>query len=217
MDLEKNSKSINEQRVVKTFFELIEVPVPDSEKCEALHSIWNLHVLPNNIRVFAFQFYNNSLATNARLAARYRMDPTIVINDRCDFCIAGGRDNPPREDFVHVFFDCLLVKDCVNKYLRRYGNQAELNDMAAKKSFIFTGAAGEWREFFFVDMTQNIIFLFGLWQCKINRKVPNFTTVEHNMLTIFDSSLQMSTYLSELAGIGNSLICRLWRNRSGRG
>ena len=85
------------------------------------------------------------------MAARYRRDPDIVINDGCSFCIAGGRDNPPREDFVHVFFDCPLVKDCVNKYLRRYGNQAELNEMAAKKSFIFTGAAGEWREFFFVD------------------------------------------------------------------
>ncbi len=105
-------------------------------------------MLPNNIRVFAFQFYNNSLATNSRLAARYRMDPEIVINDRCDFCIAGGRDNPPREDFVHVFFDCPLVKDCVNKYLRRYGNQAELYDMVAKKSFIFTGATDDWREFF---------------------------------------------------------------------
>jgi hypothetical protein len=217
MDLEKNSKSINEQRVVKTFFELIEVPVPVAEKCEALHSVWNLHVLPNNIRVFAFQFYNNSLATNSRLAARYRMDPNIVINDRCDFCIAGRRDNPPREDFVHVFFDCPLVKDCVNKYLRRYGNQTELNDMVAKKCFFFTGAVGDWREFCFVDAIQNIIFLYGLWQCKVNRKVPNFTTVEHNMLTIFDSSLQMSTYLSELAGIGNTLICRLWRNRSGRG
>ncbi len=218
LDLEEKAKSINEQRVVKTFFELIEVPVPDPEKCGALHSVWNLHVLPNNIRVFAFQFYNNSLATNSRLAARYRMDPDIIINYGCSFCIAGGRDNPPREDFVHVFFDCPLVKDCVNKYLRRYGNLAESNEPVAKKSFIFTGSTdGDWREYFFVDAVQNIIFLYGLWQCKIYRKVPNFTTVEHNMLTIFDSSLQMSTYLSELAGTGNSLICRLWRNPSVRG
>jgi hypothetical protein len=217
LDLEKNTKSINEQRVVKTFFELIEVPVPDSEQCGTLHSVWNLHVLPNNIRVFAFQFYNNSLATNTRLAARYRIHPAVIINDECSFCTAGGRDNPPREDFVHVFFDCPLVKDCINKYLRRYGNPAEMNDTVGKKRFIFAGAAGDWREFSFVDAVQNIIFLYGIWQCKINRKVPNFTTVENNMLKIFDSSVQMSVYLSELAGTGTSFICRLWRHRSGRG
>jgi hypothetical protein len=145
MDLGKNEKSINELRVVKTFFELLEVPVPDSEQSGALHSVWNLHVLPNNKRVFAFQFYNNSLATNTRLAARYRADPAIIINDGCTFCIAGGRDNPSREDFVHVFFECPLVKDCINKYLRLYGNPAELNDDVSKKSFIFAGSAGEWR------------------------------------------------------------------------
>ncbi len=137
MDLGKNEKSINEQRVVKTFFELIEVPVRDLEQCGALHSVWNLHVLLNNIRVFAFQFYNNSLATNTRLAARYRMDPAIIINDKCTFCIAGGRDNPSREDFVHVSFECPLVKDCINKYLRRYGNPADMNDTVSKKKLYF--------------------------------------------------------------------------------
>jgi hypothetical protein len=92
-----------------------------------------------------------------------------------------------------------------------------MNDTVGKKRFIFAGTAGNWREFFFVDAVQNIIFLYGIWQCKINRKVPNFTTVENNMLTIFDSSVHMSVYLSELAGTGTSLICRLWRHRSGRG
>jgi hypothetical protein len=217
LDNGKNTKSINEQRVVKTFFDLVEVPVPDPEHCGALHSVWNLHVLPNNVRVFAFQFYNNSLATNTRLAARYRMDPAVMINEGCSFCIAGGRDNPAREDFVHIFFDCPLVKDCINKYLRRYGNPGGMNDAVGEKRFIFAGTEGNWRESFFVDAVQNIIFLFGIWQCKINRKVPNFTTVENNMLTIFDSTVNMSVYLSEIAGSGTSSICRLWRHRSGRG
>jgi hypothetical protein len=92
-----------------------------------------------------------------------------------------------------------------------------MNDAAGEKRFIFAGTGGNWRESSFVDAVQNIIFLFGIWQCKINRKVPNFTTVENNMLTIFDSTVNMSVYLSEIAGSGTSSICRLWRHRSGRG
>ncbi len=35
---------------------------------------------------------------------------------------------------MHIFFDCPLVKDCVNKYLRRYGNLADLDGPVAKKT-----------------------------------------------------------------------------------
>jgi hypothetical protein len=69
LDLKNKVKSINEIQTVKKFFELVEIPVPDPNLSGVLHSIWNIHVLPNNLRVFAFQFYNNSLATNTRLAA----------------------------------------------------------------------------------------------------------------------------------------------------
>jgi hypothetical protein len=114
---EKKVKSINEIQTVKKFFELIEVPVPDPDLSGVLHSIWYIHVLPNNLRVFAFQFYNNSLATNTRLAARYRADLVVRINDGCAFCIAGGLAVPAREDFFHVFFQCTVIKDCINKYV----------------------------------------------------------------------------------------------------
>jgi hypothetical protein len=104
LDLKMKVKSINEIQTVKKFFELIGVQVPDPDLSGVLHSIWNIHVLPNNLRVFAFQIYNNSLATNTRLAARYRADPVVRINDGCAFCIAGGLAVPAREDFFHVFF-----------------------------------------------------------------------------------------------------------------
>jgi hypothetical protein len=104
LDLKRKVKSINEIQTVKKFFELIEVPIPDPDLSGVLHSIWNIHILPNNLRVFAFQFYNNSLATNTRLAARYRADPVIRISDNCAFCIAGGHAVPAREDFFSCFF-----------------------------------------------------------------------------------------------------------------
>jgi hypothetical protein len=130
-------KSINEIQTVKKFFELIEVPVPDPDLSGVLHSVWNIHVLPNNLRVFAFQFYNNSLATNTRLAARYRADPVIRISDRCAFCVAGGIAVPAREDFFHVFFQCTVIKDCINKYVERYSTINDVNDIERKKNLYF--------------------------------------------------------------------------------
>jgi hypothetical protein len=109
LDLKRKVKSINEIQTVKTFFDLVDVPVPDPDLSGVLHSIWNIHVLPNYLRVFALQFYNNSLATNTRLAARYRADPVVRINDGCAFCTAGGQAVPAREDFVHVYFIVQLL------------------------------------------------------------------------------------------------------------
>jgi hypothetical protein len=217
LDLKHKVKSINEIQTVKKFFELIEVLVPDPDLSGVLHSIWNIHVLPNNLRVFAFQFYNNSLATNTRLAARYRADPVIRISDRCAFCIAGGLVVPAREDFFHVFFQCIVIKDCINKYVERYSTINDLNDIERKKNFIFTGTTEGWRPETVVAALQNIIFLYGIWQCKLNRKIPSFVTVENNMLTVFDNSVLLSQFLSELASTGVSPICRLWRHRTGRG
>ncbi len=60
--MDKSSfKKVTELHTVKTFFELVGVEIPDPDFVGLLVSIWNYQSLPNNIRVFAFQFYNNSL------------------------------------------------------------------------------------------------------------------------------------------------------------
>jgi hypothetical protein len=61
-----------------------------------------------------------------------------------------------------------------------------MNDNVRKKSFIFTGTTDGWRPETVVTVLQNIIFLYGIWQCKLSRKIPRFATVENNMLTVFD-------------------------------
>jgi hypothetical protein len=64
------------------------------------------------------------------------------------------------------FFDCPLIKDCINRYLRLYGNPAEMNNTVGEKKFIFAGTAGEWRESSLVDAVQNIIFYMGFGSVK---------------------------------------------------
>jgi hypothetical protein len=138
-------------------------------------------------------------------------------NDGCTFCTAGGLAVPAREDFFHVFFQCPVIRDYINKYVERYSTINDLNDNVRRKNFIFTGTTDGWRPETVVTVLQNIIFLYGIWQCKLSRKIPSFATVENSILTVFDNSVSMSRFLSELASTGISPICRLWRHRSGRG
>jgi hypothetical protein len=63
----------------------------------------------------------------------------------------------------------------------------------------------------------NIILCFNIWQCRLEKKIPSFSTIEESALTIFDGSLNLSLYLYEIAITSQSPLCRLWRHRSGRG
>jgi hypothetical protein len=215
--VDKNSfKKVTELRTVKTFFELVGMEIPDPDLVGLLVSIWNYQSLPNNIRVFAFQFYNNSLATGTRLAARYRANAAVVINDKCTFCRRRNPGTNNREDFVHVFFQCPEIADVINKYVSKYHGINVQND--EKKNVLFTGTIDRvWSLDAVVGSLFNIILCFNIWQCRLEKKIPSFSTIEESALTIFDGSLNLSLYLSEIAITSQSPLCRLWRHRSGRG
>jgi hypothetical protein len=216
LDNSGSGSEINQLRTVKTFFELISLDVPENMVCSELNSVWSVQSLPNSIRMFCFQFVNNSLPTGPRLAGRYRANPEVIIDERCVFCVKAGVGVPARETFCHLFFDCDSVRKCVTAYLNKYGN-ANWGDVE-KKRFMFTGtidmnARADTR----ICQLQNLLFFYRIWMCRKQCKIPAFCTVEVEMLTIFDLSVSLSTSLRELASTGNCFISRLWRERHGRG
>jgi hypothetical protein len=77
-----------------------------------LYGIWTWQFLSNRIRFFVFQFYNNSLGTKTKIAARYR-NAGNILDQRCTFCLKSGSLVPMREDFIHVFYDCHYVTPLV--------------------------------------------------------------------------------------------------------
>jgi len=113
LEKREDEKQIMDLQVVKTFFQLIDVPIPNLDTVSQLHCIWNRHYLSNKIRTFAFQFFNNSLPVGARLGARYRANPNVEIDERCTFCTSTQIGAPAREDFVLLFFHCGGVTECI--------------------------------------------------------------------------------------------------------
>jgi hypothetical protein len=73
-----NEPKIENMRVVQTFFRFLSVEVPDPAVVGKMHCIWTWQFLSNRIRFFAFQFFNNSLGTKTRIAARYRNGGIIL-------------------------------------------------------------------------------------------------------------------------------------------
>jgi hypothetical protein len=76
-------------RVAQTFFQLIRADIPEASEIGKLHAIWTWQFLSNRIRFFSFQFYNNSLGTKCRIAARYRNGGNET-DQRCTFCVKAG-------------------------------------------------------------------------------------------------------------------------------
>ena len=111
----QGEKSIENLRIVKSFFEISGCTKPAGSQIKALHTLWSINGLPNRVWCFAFQFYNNSLPVGARVAARYR-NTGQLIDQRCAFCMSGRSANPSREDFKHIFLECQILKPIVNRY-----------------------------------------------------------------------------------------------------
>jgi hypothetical protein len=90
-----------------------------------------------------FSILQQLIATGTRLAARYRANGAVVINDKCTFCRKRNPGTDNREDFVHVFLQCPEIADVTQKYVSKYHGINAQNDV--KKNVLFTGTVdGAW-------------------------------------------------------------------------
>jgi hypothetical protein len=212
----KVSVEVDKLRVVQTFFRLIPADVPDPVTVGKLHCIWTWHFLSNRMRFFAFQYFNNSLGTKARIAARYRNDGNN-IDQRCTFCVKSGSRVPMREDFIHVFYDCPYINPLVNRAFEVYFRLRL--DETQKKLCYMTGSVATYQknDSFFYLLTA-ILINYTVWQWKLKNMVPSIATLTNEVDYFFNLICFTSKKIENMAIASNCLICRRWRNGDhGRG
>jgi exonuclease III len=161
---------IENLRTVHTFFGLLSVPIPDPAIIGRLYGIWTWHFLSNRLRFFVFQFYNNSLGTKARIAARYR-NAGSILDQRCTFCLKSGSLVPMREDFIHVFYDCPYVNPLVDRAYDVYFKHRL--DESQKKLCYLTGTVETYQKndsFFYVLTSVLINYTVWQWQMYLQRR-----------------------------------------------
>jgi len=213
----EKGNGIETMRVVNTFFDLFTCQKPSEKAIEGLHSLWNFNCLTNRVRCFAFQFFNNSVAVGARIAARYRHTGQL-IDQRCAFCLKSGSDNPGREDFRHLFLDCPTLKPVVNRYFQKYFAMAF--DTADEKIRLLkmTGIvenSSKTKEFFL--MLHMLLLNFVVWEYKLKRLIPSMASLETEIDSLFYGILASQKF-RDLALTCDTTLCRRWREQHhGRG
>jgi hypothetical protein len=125
----KNVK-IKNRTNVKTFYRLIDVPIPDPDVIIQTNQQWSCNFYPNKVRDFIFKFYNNQLGLNIRVA-HFNRD----VERGCTFCRITNRLPVPDENFEHIFFSCDSTSSVRLNFIRTYLFDLNLDDGNAQSSF----------------------------------------------------------------------------------
>lgn len=206
---------INQLRVVKTFFELIDFRIVDPDLTEILHSLWTCGNLSNSVRMFSFQLYNNSLGIGARMAARYRNEG-IFIDQRCRFCVKGRVGVPMREDFKHLFVDCTIIHSVVDNFLSTDHMLILTSDDGSRNLLKTTGIRpGKPPIYMFFSILTALLVNFMIWQYRNRKIIPSLASLTFDVDTLFALAASGGK-LAKMAENCNLSVCRRWRE-SGHG
>jgi hypothetical protein len=103
--------------LIQKLCDITNCQMPDQDVISKNLGCWNISFLPVHLKEFALQLSRNSLPVNARLAARYRLDPDITIDEGCRLCRKNSVNGPiPRETFAHFFYDCTITNTLINGF-----------------------------------------------------------------------------------------------------
>jgi hypothetical protein len=211
-----NVKKVDELGVVGTFFQLINCEKPECFLIEKMYSCWNWYFLSNRIWTFCFQFFNNSIGTKTRIAARYR-NLVVMLDNYCTLCVKSNTAQPAREDFAHIFYDCARIRNTCNRVSEILFPMDP--DPLSRKATYFTGivrGAGKINGFFY--LLTAVLVNYTVWQFRMKKIVPSIASILEDVDNLFDMCVWVSNKISETVSEANSPICRRWTARHhGRG
>ena len=165
---------------------------PDGTLIKQLHCMWSYIFLPIWIREFAFKFFNNSLGLNTRMS-----NFVDNIDRACSLCIAGSVFPPCEESFRHLFFYCNVTSAIQNAFLQRYfhGLSERLVNEDDKKKLWFEFRDKDDLSYNLLLSTTICIFQSTIWEFKLKKKAPAFTTFMNEFAVKLDATIASSGVL----------------------
>jgi exonuclease III len=181
--------------VIQNFAEIVGVALPSNIICESSLCLWKIHYLPLEIRLFAMQWYRNSLPVMARMGNRYRNEN---LDQRCRLCKIGmsgaffgagaGAGSGAgtgtgitsviaRETFKHYFWEC----EFSNKLLCKFFELYYINVDAADYINLFYWASTDLTEQKLSDRIVMLLLAYEIWSARTKKIIPSITTVDRNM------------------------------------
>ena len=134
---------------------------------------WSNYSLPNRLKVFLFKFYGNILGTGNRVL---HVNPNI--DPSCFFCSINRVLPAPIETTQHVFYDCIIVKKIIDKFVSKYIT------IEITKEKYFSGCHSDNEK-----TNQSITLILDLlrytiWQTKLSKKNISFYSIEDEITEI---------------------------------
>ena len=200
-------KKVEELPAVVSFYNLVQMVRPDVKLINQLHCMWSCNFFSIRIREFAFKFFNNSLGLNTRIS-----NFVENIDRSCSLCIAGSVSPPCEESFRHLFFYCSVTSAIQNAFLQRYfiGLSERLVNEDDKKKLWFEFRDKDDLSYNLLLSTTICIFQSTIWEFKLKRKAPSFTSFMNEFTVKLDATIASSGVLTILKNenINNYYIFR---------
>jgi hypothetical protein len=182
--------------------------MPDQDVISKNLGCWNISFLLVHLKEFALQLSRNSLPINARLAARYRTDPDITIDEGCRLCRKNSANGPiPRETFAHFFYDCTITNTLINGFRTRFFSNWT-DDQFKNAVFIGTDRDGN---YCLLIRVITILLLNEIWKARNRIKyLPSAATIADNIRYGLESMMSCNKKFQKQIFNSDLLICRTW-------
>ena len=190
-------------KTVIKFLELTNLNYPGMEKITRNVSAWNNHGISNRIKTFMFKFYNNILGLNIRLSHFVQGQLR-----GCTFC-TGTVIPVPDESFIHLFLECPTTFEWHNSFLAKYIPAGSwLNAEQRGELFFFGRLPGAEKNNLFLQLSI-LILQYCIWEEKLRKKKPSFSTLENNYCEHILSLTQLNGKIRKSAELITFPLCRL--------
>jgi hypothetical protein len=161
----KNGKQLEKMKI--SFEKSIGVENTNLELFSIVQGSWAENLFPATTRTFLFKLYNNLIGTNSRVAHFNKN-----VDASCTFCTKSLLMPSPKETVRHLLYDCPQVFPVIESFYELTFN----NIIPTPENFFGGGGFGISidDDIFGTQIVDTLKFHF--WECKINKKIPDFNT-----------------------------------------
>jgi hypothetical protein len=181
---------------VRTFLRSIDLECPAFSRIKSMYCVWNLNYINSRVREFSFKYYNNLLGTNSRVS---HFNPEVEAG--CTFCTLTNTRPVPKETIQHLFYFCPTTTTFITSFYDKY----LCNFLLSPATFFLANISGNEKENRAINLTFDV-FRYVLWQFKLEKKIPKFTTLNTEM------NYQMGIIIATSVGFKDLLIdCKFFQ------
>jgi len=189
-----------------TFCRLAEIADPLEDKKHTVVAQWNNNALPRRLQGFWYQWLNNRLPINIRLAHLIN----TPVDRSCTFCTLEKNFPVQEETFAHLFRYCPTISKIRAWFLATFLPEWSTKPEHEQSRLLFLCVETDGNLLPVPVLVTCVTFWKKIWEAHQVKKIPSTTTLKTNItyeLRKLGSSLSFQRILLTA---NNYFLCRTW-------